>query len=191
VSPTVTRRWAALAAATVLPLALAACGAGQGAATYHERPTVDGANVTVGTVALRDVRLIAPSGGVGYAVGSDARARLTMVSTAPDSLVGAATDAASAVQIVGPAGSPEPGPVVLSPGVAVSDRGLLLKGLTRPLRPGEYVTVELTFATSGRQQLRVPVELTGSPPAKVEYEVAETDSAGLPVAPKSGASSAE
>lgn len=88
------------ALAVVGGVALAGCGAGQQAQTAEQRPTVDGANVTVGSLAIRDVALEYPEEGL-YEEGGTARLRMVIVNegTSSDQLIEVRTDAADDVTI--------------------------------------------------------------------------------------------
>ena len=81
-------------------LALSACASGQVAQTAQMRPTVDGQMAQVGSLAIRNVALDYPVGGV-YERGSDARLRMVVVNggVAPDSLVSVSSPVATDVTI--------------------------------------------------------------------------------------------
>ena len=81
-------------------LALSACASGQIAQTAQMRPTVDGQMAQVGSLAIRNVALDYPAGGV-YERGSDARLRMVVVNggVAPDSLVSVSSPVATDVTI--------------------------------------------------------------------------------------------
>jgi len=97
-------------------LALSACASGQIAQTAQMSPTVDGQMAQVGSLAIRNVALDYPAGGV-YERGSDARLRMVVVNggVAPDSLVSVSSPVATDVTIsaggsaeVTGSGTPEP-----------------------------------------------------------------------------------
>jgi copper(I)-binding protein len=81
-------------------LALAGCGAGQVAQTAQQSPTVDGQNVQVGSLAIRNAALEYPVSGV-YERGSDARLRMVVVNTgvATDTLTSVSSPVATDVTI--------------------------------------------------------------------------------------------
>ena len=81
-------------------LALSACASGQIAQTAQMSPTVDGQMAQVGSLAIRNVALDYPVGGV-YERGSDARLRMVVVNggVAPDSLVSVSSPVATNVTI--------------------------------------------------------------------------------------------
>jgi copper(I)-binding protein len=81
-------------------LALSACASGQIAQTAQMSPTVDGQMAQVGSLAIRNVALDYPAGGV-YERGSDARLRMVVVNggLAPDALVSVSSPVATDVTI--------------------------------------------------------------------------------------------
>ena len=81
-------------------LALSACASGQIAQTAQMSPTVDGQMAQVGSLAIRNIALDYPAGGV-YERGSDARLRMVVVNggVAPDSLVSVSSPVATDVTI--------------------------------------------------------------------------------------------
>ena len=162
-----------------LVLGLSACGSGLNAQTYQQRATSDSTNEAVGALAIRHIRILPPTDGEPYAVGSDARVGLTVVNegATADRLTTVTSDAADRVEVLGPNG--QPATLATDPNTATSGFVLLLRGLTRELRPGQYVQMELTFADNGAQSMLIPVEVTGTPgPRRKGYEIAETDSNG-------------
>jgi len=110
-----------LAALAVAGVALAGCAAGQQAQTANQHPTVDGANVSVGSIAVRDVVLEYPASGV-YEQGGDARLTMVVVNggSGSDVLVEVLTDAAEEVTLsaAGPGSggaTPEPSQTSIGP----------------------------------------------------------------------------
>jgi copper(I)-binding protein len=100
----------ALAALTLVGgVALAGCAAGQQAQTAEQRPTVNGANVNLGSLAIRNVTLDYPEEGV-YEEGSDARLQMVVVNeaTSGDALIEVRSPVAQRVTIT--AGGAEAGP---------------------------------------------------------------------------------
>jgi copper(I)-binding protein len=93
-------RVALAALVTVGGIVLAGCGAGQQAQTAEQRPTIDGNNAEIGSIALRNVAIEYPDNGV-YRRGSVARLRLLIANTgnAQDELVEVRTDVAGQVEI--------------------------------------------------------------------------------------------
>lgn len=156
-----TRRLAAglLAAATVL--SLTACGAGRDAITYQERNPANAVDASADRLALRNVAVEPPSSDEGYEVGDDAVVRITVTNsgTEDDRLVEVTSSAAREVAVL--ALGEERDMVVPALGSTGSAVTLELRGLTRPLRPSEYVDLTLRFADNGVVELAVPVDLTG------------------------------
>lgn len=156
-----TRRLASglLAAATVL--SLSACGAGRDAMTYQERNPANAVDASADQLSLRNVAVEAPSSGEGYEVGDDAVVRITVTNsgTEDDRLVEVTSSAAREVAVL--AGGQERDMVVPALGSTGSAVTLELRGLTRPLRPSEYVDLTLRFADNGVVELAAPVDLTG------------------------------
>lgn len=156
-----TRRLAPALLAVALVGSLSACGASLDAQTYQERNNAESTNAAVGTLALRNLAVRAPSSDEGYAVGEDATVVLTVTNASDqrDRLVEASTPAAQEVVVL--AGGRE-GELVVPPLGSTGDFVTLeLRGLTRPLRPGEYVELTLRFAGNGTEQVLVPVITTG------------------------------
>jgi len=163
------RRLAVGVVVGVLPLGAAACGAGFDAQTYRERTSADGINVNVGAMAVRNASLKPPSSGAGYKAGADAEVALMLVNQGAetDRLVQASSIEATTVDLL------DQGRVVPSldiPGLGTSGSrsGLVLRGLTSEVRPGEYVELTLRFARNGEVRLQVPV---ATPPSQGPREV--------------------
>lgn len=143
-------------------VSLSGCGAGLDAQTYQERNNAGSTDTAVGSLAVRNVFIEAPSRGDVYEQGDDATATITVtnVSPEPDRLVEVTTDAAEEVVVLVDGEEDE---VVVPPlGSTGSLVTLELLGLTRELRTGEFVTVTLRFAENGTTEFLVPVALTGA-----------------------------
>ncbi len=138
--------------------ALTGCGAGQSSQTYKPRTAADSTNTSVGTLALRNLAIAAPSTGIALLAGGDAVLTGTFVNEADkaDRLLSATTDAAPTVQLQ-LAGAVVADIAVPALGLSSGEATLVLRGLTRTLRPGDYVTVTLAFAENGRKDVSVPV----------------------------------
>ena len=166
--------------ATVALLAtavLAGCGSGQNAETYKPRTAADATNTSVGTLALRNLAIQAPSTGGELPAGGEAILTGSFVNEGdlPDQLVSATTEVAATVALR------EGAAVVTSIdvpalGVSSSTASLVLRGLTRPLAVGSYVKVTLAFAQNGRKDVLVPVQSDPNRPR----EAAPTESGGTP-----------
>jgi hypothetical protein len=86
-------------------LALTGCGAGQLAQTSEQVASVDGANVTVGAISIRDavIEFSAPQGSSVYSIGGSAPLQMTIVNSGAeaDRLVSGTSPIATSVQISG------------------------------------------------------------------------------------------
>lgn len=156
-----TRRLASGLLAAAAVLSLTACGAGRDAITYQERNPANAVDASADRLALRNVAVEPPSSDEGYAVGDDAVVRITVTNsgTEDDRLVEVTSSAAREVAVL--ALGEERDMVVPALGSTGNAVTLELRGLTRPLRPSEYVDLTLRFADNGTVELAVPVDLTG------------------------------
>ncbi|GAB3656972.1 hypothetical protein [Glycomyces tarimensis] len=99
---TIARRTAALAIAAAAATGLSACGAGQVTQTDTKQTAVDGANVAVGDLSLRDLE-VAYASPDGYEAGDDAPLGVWISNEGTEtvSLVGVESEVAEAVTLVG------------------------------------------------------------------------------------------
>jgi hypothetical protein len=167
------------AVALALALGLSGCGAGLRAQTYQQRTTSDSTNEAIGALAIRHIRVLPPRGREDYPVGSDATVALTVVNegTEEDTLTSVTAEGAASVDVIGPGG--RPAELVAPAQGTASQYAFVLRGLTRAVRPGNYISMELTFEKNGSQEMLVPIEVTGTPqPRREGYHVPETDSEG-------------
>ena len=121
----------ALVAGACAALALTGCSAGQLTQTASQVAAVPGTNITVGSIALRDLT-IQYNGPDGYRMGEDAplAVRIFNDGTEPVTLTAVTADKAEAVTLVAgpgasasaapPFGLPQPGPPRPSPGASPS-----------------------------------------------------------------------
>lgn len=166
-------RLATVLAAGTAVLSLSACGASLDAQTYQERNQAESTDTAVGSLAIRNVAIEAPSRGDVYEEGDDATATITVTNASPedDRLVEVTSDAAEEVVVLvdGEEGDVEV-PGLGSTGSTVT---LELRGLTREVRTGEYVAMTLRFADNGTSEILVPIALTGESDRDIytgEYE---------------------
>ncbi len=182
--PATTRRRRVLlpaVAGLALALSLSACAAGRDAQTADQKPTQDGVNADIGTIALRGVAVQPPSG-TSYKAGSNAQLSLVLVNngSATDRLTAISTSAAggwsaypsvaAADQVAGAAAGTStsggtqsvsiPAGGRTSFGVPDATGGLVLLGTKGTLYPGSVVRVNFTFARAGTVTVPVPVRLT-------------------------------
>lgn len=175
-------RWAAPVAGLAAALLVAGCGTGQKAQTYQERTVADATNDAVGSIAVRNLAVEGPAQGTVLRKGSDAPLSVTMVNQGGDDdrLVQASTPAASSVDVQGPSST------FTLPRLQAADQrySLVLRGLTRDLPTGTYISLTLTFQRNGTKTMLVPVEVTpgGVPRKELDRPSDEVDSAGSPIA---------
>jgi copper(I)-binding protein len=175
------RRTTTILTTGLLSMALTACGVGLDPQTYRERTTQDASNTQVGALALRNVAIEPPAGGaLEHALGKDALVTMAVVSVAeePDTLTSVTTAAASSAELVDGTGKAVSTVTVPALGsIAEQDFGVVLKGLTKPLRPGMYVDVTFAFAKNGRATFPVPVRLYAEPVSRDDYAPKHADEA--------------
>ena len=147
----------ALGLVMVASLTLSGCAAGKYSQTADQVAAIDGANATVGDIAVLNVRL-APTEGEGYPAGSDARLLLWISNDGleTDTLSGVSTPAAESVQISGD-------PTLL--GQTLTDFGteagnrLTVTGFLEDLYYGVSIPVTFSFANAGTVTVNVPIEV--------------------------------
>ena len=155
------RRIATGLLAVATALSVSACGASLDAQTYQERNNAESTNAAVGQLAIRDVAVQPPRTDEGYEVGDNATVKITVTNAGPeqDRLLEVTSSAAREVVVL--AGDQEGDLVVPPLGSTGSFVTFELRGLTRALRPGEYVDLSLRFADNGTTELLAPVMTTG------------------------------
>lgn len=178
-------------AAALTGLLLSGCGTGQISQTSRQVAAVNGANVTVGSVDLRDVQIAYPTTPAGpdalYRQGSAAPLVATLVNTAPvaDRLLSVTSPAAASVQIQGDPTMPQdialvsPGNLQLSPTNAKRVQ-LVAEGLTRPVPAGAQIPMTFVFEKAGSVTVTVPTgvpHVAGSPghaPERASFDSEES-----------------
>ena len=169
----------AAVAAAALGTAAAGCEAGAGAQTSRPYAPTDGASTVLHAISIRNVFVLGPALGQTIPAGGSAGMFLGLVNNgAPDQLRAvSAPGAAAVVRIPRPAvalGTNQPalltGPVPR----------VILQGLTRPLKAGQWVPVTFYFQNAGLITINVPVVarasqyLTFSPPPSPTPTTART-----------------
>ena len=166
----------------LLVAGLSGCGNGLEPQVYAVRELPNGTNAQAGPLAVRNLRLLPPADGT-YTRGEDARAAMVVVNSTgeDDALVGASSEAAGSVALT--AGGAQVAEIAVpAHGRSAADAQVILRGLTRDLRPGTYVQLELVFRDAGRTSVLVPVETTGTPePRPTVFPLPPVDSEGRPV----------
>ncbi|MDQ4119229.1 MAG: hypothetical protein M3235_20050 [Actinomycetota bacterium] len=175
----VDERAASVIAAALLMVLLAGCGSGQQSQTANQVTATNGAGGAVGTIVVRDAQIGADrqpvAGDALYRTGQDVPIQVTIINDAtmrapdalaPDRLVAVSSPIARTGQIVGDAQIPD-GQVLVAgyqrPAAATTvagtrQVGIVLRGLTTPVRAGMTYPVTFTFARAGSLRLEVPVE---------------------------------
>lgn len=158
-------------------LALTGCSAGQNTQTGSQVATVNGANIDVGDIALRNVYLaVDPEPTSENAPRPDAELAFTAINTSDtteDRLVSIDTPAANSVNIAA-----DPATLVLQPHTALA-AGQPIEQLEEPaapdhpitviidlidsrVRPGLTIPITFTFDKAGSQTFRVPFDMWAS-----------------------------
>ncbi len=169
-SPRTRRTGVAAIGVVIGALALAGCGAGQITQTDTQVSAVNGAQATVGAMAIRDARFeyTATASASVYPTGGNAPLKMTVVNSAgtDDKLVAATSPVARSVRVTGTTVIPS-GRVLLVDGATAaaaaptSDAApaaqIVLVGVTQEIRPGLTYPVTLTFQKAGAVTVQVPV----------------------------------
>jgi hypothetical protein len=179
-----------VAAAALAGCSLTGCSAGQQAQTAVMEPAVNGSYTTVGTIALRDVRMRAVQTSDALNPGKPVELVLVVVNTSPDAsdtLVGVSTDIGQ-VAISGDATVPPIGTLLVGTpdrqgAVALSDvaparTAKATVTLTRPISNGLVYTFTFRFAKAGETKLGVPISAGAEAPR--QQQVAATGGAAGP-----------
>jgi copper(I)-binding protein len=169
---------AALVAGAAL---LSACGTGLGAKTYTESGRADSGDATLGAIDIRNVHVDeAAAVAVNViAVGSDATVSGVLVNSGPedDALVSASSPVAASTRLKeGPADTatvPVP-----ARGTSTTTWTIVLVGVNRELRAGQFISLTLQFKNAGHTTIQVPVRAANNgldtrPEAQDPYRSAE------------------
>ncbi len=147
----------ALALVAAASLALSGCAAGQNSQTADQVAAIDGANGTIGDIAILNARL-APTKGEDYPAGSDARLLLWVSNDGlqADTLSGITTSAAESVKITGD--SSVPGQTLTD---FASEDGIevMVTGFLQDQYYGVSIPMTFSFANAGTIDLNVPIEV--------------------------------
>jgi len=147
----------ALSLLAAASLALSGCAAGQYSQTADQVAAIDGANGTVGDIAILNARL-APTEREKYPAGSDARLLLWISNDGltADTLSSVSTSAADSVEITGD-------PAVPGQTLAdfATDQGteVTVTGFTADLFYGNSIPVTFNFANAGALSLNIPIQV--------------------------------
>ncbi|MGL4306753.1 MAG: hypothetical protein ACRCSF_11425 [Mycobacteriaceae bacterium] len=150
-------------------LTISACGAGQISQTATQAAAVNGNSANLGSLAIRNVHILAPESATDNKVGGTARLALVIANsstTSDDKLIqvsssmgtpsisGSTTIPASDSLVVGtPAGQLE-NPGTLAPA------SITFTNLSSAIPPGLTVDITLTFEKAGDITISVPVDMS-------------------------------
>lgn len=148
---------AGLALFAAMTLAVSGCAAGQYSQTAQQVAAIDGANATVGNIAVLNVRL-APTEREYYPAGSSARVLLYISNDglSADSLEGVSTSAARSVKITGDATLP---PQALSDFASETGTEITVTGFLQDQYYGVSIPMTFSFANAGTVDVNVPIQL--------------------------------
>lgn len=162
-------------------LLVSGCAAGQITQTDSQVATINGTRAEVGDIAIRKAELAYPEGDDPvYRAGTSPGVAMYLVNEADlqdDTLVSASSDAAANVVVEGSREVPAQGTLVIArgeqeqqaaeaaqPELEIQTRaGMTLQGLNRDVRPGQTVTMTLTFREAGRVTFEMPATLPDQP----------------------------
>lgn len=150
----------ALLVAVPVALVLSGCGASMDAQTYAPRTQVDGTNVTLEELAVRNARVEPPAGGIAFEQGGEATVTMTVVNRGEedDTLESVTTEAAEEAVVLDQG---RPGEVEVPAGGISDSASVVLRGLSEELLVGQYVELTLRFTRAGDVEALVPVATTG------------------------------
>ena len=148
---------AGLALFAAMTLAVSGCAAGQYAQTAEQVAAIDGANGTVGDIAVLNARLASTTRS-SYPAGSNVRVLLYISNAGftADTLESVSSSAATSVKITGDAALP---PQTLADFAGETGTEVTLTGLLQELHYGVSIPVTFSFANAGSIDLNVPIQL--------------------------------
>ncbi|HEY5881982.1 MAG TPA: hypothetical protein VIU11_23945, partial [Nakamurella sp.] len=148
---------AGLALFAAMTLAVSGCAAGQNSQTADQVAAIDGANGTVGNIAVLNARL-APTAREDYPAGSSARLLLYISNEglATDTLEAVTTSAARSVEVSGPGLLP---PQTLSDFASETGTAVVVTGFLDDQPYGVSIPMTFSFANAGSIDLNIPIEL--------------------------------
>ena len=163
--PSAVRRAAAAGATVTLSLALAACGANFNAQTMKPYQPAEGTNATSGSIAVRNLLVLAAEDGTG-----ELHAAVVNTGKTDDTLVGIASEPATGAQ-GGDGAEPTAPPATVTVGnvrpmTLASGTSLTLPPASgKPFtvtggKPGTMITLTITFAKAAPITAHVPVLTT-------------------------------
>ena len=148
---------AGLALLTAMTLAVSGCAAGQDSQTAEQVAAIDGANGTVGDIAVLNARL-APTVREDYPAGSNARLLLYVSNAglAADTLESVSTSAARSVRITGDQTLP---PQKLSDFASDTGTEVVVTGFLQDQSYGVSIPMTFSFANAGSIDLNIPIQV--------------------------------
>ena len=148
---------AGLALFAAITLAVSGCAAGQDSQTADQVAAIDGANGTVGNIAVLNARL-APTVREDYPAGSSARLLLYISNEglAADTLEAVTTSAARSVEVSGSGLLP---PQTLSDFASVTGTEVVVTGFVDDQPYGVSIPMTFSFANAGSIDLNIPIQL--------------------------------
>ncbi len=148
---------AGLALFAAMTLAVSGCAAGQYSQTADQVAAIDGANGTVGDIAVLNARL-APTPREDYPEGSDARLLLLISNDGltADTLESVTTSAAESVEITG---DPTLPPQKLTDFASGSGTRVVVTGFVQDQPYGVSIPMTFSFANAGSIDLNIPIQL--------------------------------
>ena len=146
-----------MALMTAGALFLSGCAAGQNSQTADQVAAIDGANGTVGDIAVLNARL-EPTRREDYPAGSDAQLLLWISndSLQPDTLTGITTSAAESVDIVG---DPTVQGQTLADFATAEGTQVTVTGFLQDQYYGVSIPMTFSFANAGTLSLNIPIEV--------------------------------